>query len=250
MDSASRRRWATGVAAAVAAIAAGTIVIVETRGEGRAHGTAVRTPKASASLATPSPPASSLLPLTGRLQANPYYAEPAAAAISLSTFGITVDQSAVAKKMKMNRRGYASKSIDGVVNGYLHDTPYQVNTAGGPDSEPDFVMREVAYDVGVLRRAPMVAVWGERLPWRKDTTRGRRVDHMVVAFGYDRSKGTVAVFDPWPEKGGPHTLSVAALAKALQTGGLCFIYKRSWSWNTRTATPGVSPSVSSSSSPA
>ncbi|GAA4630279.1 hypothetical protein GCM10023196_054980 [Actinoallomurus vinaceus] len=169
---------------------------------------------------------------------------PAAAVVSLSTLGIKVSQSRFAAKMHMTRQGeYDGEDFYGAVNRYLHDTPYQVNNVGGPDSEPDFVMREVAYDVGVLQRAPMLSVWGERLPWHKGTERGRKVDHMVVAVGYDRSKGTVTVFDPWPDTGGVRTLPVATLARTLQIGGLYFIYQRSWSWETTTptASPRLSP---------
>ncbi|MCO6010158.1 hypothetical protein NE236_34855 [Actinoallomurus purpureus] len=87
-----------------------------------------------------------------------------------------------------------------------------------------------------------------RSPATPAAPRGQRVDHMVVAVGYDRPMGTVTVFDPWPEPGGLRTLPVAALAKALQIGGIQFIYQRSWEWEA-TTTPTPSPRVSPGGSP-
>jgi hypothetical protein len=53
---------------------------------------------------------------------------------------------------------------------------------------------------------------------------GRNVAHAIVAYGYRRSNGTITVFDPWGPTGGTHTLSVKALAKALQPeGGMHYI---------------------------
>ncbi|GAA4618677.1 hypothetical protein GCM10023195_84120 [Actinoallomurus liliacearum] len=242
MSSTSRRRWVIGLTAAAATITvAGVVGIV---GVGTLGRTTSTPPPSVTPSPSPSPPTGSVLPLKARYQKNPYYAAPAAAVLSLSSFGIEVSQSTMAAKMKMTSDGeYSGEAFYKAVNGYLHDTPYLVNNVGGPDSEPDFVMREVAYDVGVLRRAPMLAVWAERLPWHQDIPSGQRVDHMVVAVGYDRARGTVTVFDPWPGSGGVRTLRVGLLARALRLSGLYFIYQRSWSWDTPTPTASRRPSA-------
>ncbi|GAA4630285.1 hypothetical protein GCM10023196_055010 [Actinoallomurus vinaceus] len=226
----SRRRWTAGVAAAAAVAAACTVAVVETRGSAdRTRPVAqASTPSASPSPASPEPPVSYRLRITKEYQAPSYDSSPAAGVVSLSTFGMKVRQSTLIRKMKSKpREGTDGDDIMHTLRDYLYDTPYLLAAEGWSGIRPDFLLRDVGYDVGVLRRAPVLMVWWERLPWNKGIEPGaHKVGHLIVAYGYDRAKGTVTVFDPSPDTGGTHTLPATTLARILQPGGLCYIYRQ------------------------
>ncbi|MEV5709919.1 C39 family peptidase [Actinoallomurus sp. NPDC052274] len=227
-----RGRWVAGLSAATALALAGC-----TTGAGETRRSADRTrPIAAASAPAPTPsastaPAVAVPPVSHRLtmakeyQATSYNCAPAAGVMSLSTFHIKVRQSVLARKMKTKYpKGTTGDNAMTALTRYLRDTPYSLTFDGWSGSGTEFIMKEVSYDVGVLRRAPLVAVWWERLPWNRGIGSRRKVGHLIVAYGYDRKKGTITVFDPWRPTGGAHTLRASALLKALQPSGLYYIY--------------------------
>ena len=57
------------------------------------------------------------------------------------------------------------------------------------------MMAKVSYDVGVLKRAPILGVWMEKLPWNSGMS-GSKVGHAITAYGYDRTAGTITVWIP------------------------------------------------------
>jgi hypothetical protein len=171
------------------------------------------------------PPVSRRLRIAKEYQSTSYNCAPASGVMSLSTFHVTVRQSTLARKMRTKSpKGTTGDNAMAALRGYLARTPYSLTFEGLPTGPPDFVLKEVAYDVGVLGRAPLVAVWWERLPWNKRIGSRRKLGHLIVAYGYDRRKGTITVFDPWRPTGGTHTLRAAALTRALQPSGLYYIY--------------------------
>jgi hypothetical protein len=164
-------------------------------------------------------PGSYRLKVTGQFQATPFYCVPAAGAMSLSTFGVTATQGALAEQMATTRtRGTTGDNAARVIDGYIHPRHYDDSIVGDVVGRPATLMDRVSYDVGALHRAPIMQVWMELLPWNRGRVRGRRIGHAIIAYGYDRGKGTITVFDPWRPTGGPHTLSAAALATTLQSG--------------------------------
>jgi hypothetical protein len=229
MSGALRGGTAAGVVA-VAIVAGGVLAVVE----GRRHtGTSTRPPLAAAMApaaptVTPAPsptrpagpPAAYRLRLRGQRQWTNYYCEPASASMSLATFGIKVDQNKLARKMKTRRAvGTRGDDVELVMENYIYPKHYSDTIVRDVAGHPKVLMSKVVYDVGTLRRAPILQVWMERLPWNAGRGYGRKVGHAIVASGYDRSKGTITVFDPWGPTGGTHTLSVKALAKTLQSAG-------------------------------
>jgi hypothetical protein len=163
--------------------------------------------------------------MTKEYQSTSYNCAPASGVMSLSTFHITVRQSTLARKMKTKGpKGTTGDNAMAALRGYLTRTPYSLTFEGLPTGIPDFILRELAYDVGVLRRAPLVAVWWERLPWNRGIGSRRKLGHLIVAYGYDRKKGTITVFDPWRPTGGIHTIRAKDLTRALQPSGLYYIY--------------------------
>lgn len=93
---------------------------------------------------------------------------------------------------------------------YIYPRHYSDTVVRDVAGHPKVLMSKVVYDVGTLRRAPILQVWMERLPWNRGRIYGRNVAHAIVAYGYRRSNGTITVFDPWGPTGGTHTLSVKA----------------------------------------
>lgn len=164
-------------------------------------------------------PGSYRLKVAGQFQATPFYCVPAAGAMSLSTFGVTATQGVLARQMATTRtRGTTGDNAARVIDGYIHPRHYDDSIVGDVVGSPTTLMNRVSYDVGALHRAPIMQVWMELLPWNRGRVRGRRIGHAIVAYGYDRWKGTITVFDPWRPTGGPHTLSASALATTLQSG--------------------------------
>jgi hypothetical protein len=217
VSSGPHYRWAFGAAAAVTAVAV----------SGCALGGAPR-PAAERPTSTPSPsptaPVSHRLQITEEVQSTRYNAAPAAAVVSLSTFHLKVRQSALAREMKpIDPWGADYQNTVNVLRDHLRGTPYSLTFEGGPSADPAYILKEVAHDVGVLERAPLVEVYRDRLPWHKGGPRGR-FPHVIVAYGYDLAKGTITVFDPWPKTGGRRTLPATELTRALQDAGLIYIY--------------------------
>lgn len=165
------------------------------------------------------------LRVAGQFQATPFYCVPAASSMSLATFGVTATQGALARQMATTRaRGTTGDSAARVIDTYIRPRRYDDSIVGDVVGRPKTLMARVAYDVGALHRAPVMQVWMELLPWNRGRLRGSRVGHAIIAYGYDRQRGTITVFDPWRPTGGPHTLAATALATTLQSGsGMHFI---------------------------
>lgn len=158
------------------------------------------------------------LTLRAQYQLTSYYCVPAATAMSLSTFGLKISQATLAQKMRTTTRGTGGDSAASVMDAYIHPKKYDDRIVGDVVGRPELLMQRVSYDVGSLRRAPVIQVWMERLPWNLGTLRGRWVGHAIVAYGYDQRAGTITVFDPWKPTGGTHTLSARSLSMTLQSG--------------------------------
>jgi hypothetical protein len=167
------------------------------------------------------------LALQAQFQTTNYYCVPASTAMSLSTFGIKVSQDTLARKMKTTIRGTGGDNAAEVMDGYLHPRRYDDRIVGDVVGRPQILMQRISYDVGTLRRAPIMQVWMERLPWNQGRLRGHWIGHAILAYGYDQNTGMITVFDPWRPTGGPHTLPAKVLAKALQSGaGMHYISRR------------------------
>lgn len=167
------------------------------------------------------------LALHAQFQTTNYYCVPASTAMSLSTFGIKVSQDTLAKKMRTTIRGTGGDSAAEVMDGYLHPRRYDDRIVADVVGRPQILMQRVSYDVGSLRRAPIMQVWMERLPWNQGRLRGQWIGHAILAYGYDQNTGMITVFDPWRPTGGTHTLPAKVLAKALQSGaGMHYISRR------------------------
>jgi hypothetical protein len=178
-------------------------------------------------VAPPAMPRVYRLTLHEQYQTTNYYCVPATTAMSLSTFGIKVSQDALAKKMRTTVRGTGGDSAASVMDTYLHPRRYDDRIVGDVVGRPNILMQRVSYDVGTLRRAPIIQVWMERLPWNRGVLAGRLIGHAVIAYGYDQPADTITVFDPWRPTGGAHTLPARVLAQALQNGaGMHYISRR------------------------
>jgi hypothetical protein len=164
-------------------------------------------------------------PRTYRLKIHPqyqstdYYCVPASIAMSLATFGVKVGQRALATRMKTTQKGTGGDNATKVIDAYIHPRRYDDRLVGDVVGHPSVLMDRVSYDVGTLRRAPVIQVWMEQLPWNRTTVKGHLIGHAIIAYGYDRTAGTITVFDPWRPTGGPHTIPAGALAQTLQGGG-------------------------------
>jgi hypothetical protein len=160
-------------------------------------------------------------------QATNYYCVPASTSMSLSTFGVKVSQDALARKMRTTTRGTGGDRAASVIDGYLHPRRFDDRIVGDVVGHPEILMQRVSYDVGSLRRAPVIQVWMERLPWNKGRLKQRWIGHAIIAYGYNQQAGTITVFDPWRPTGGSHTLSATSLATTLQSGaGMHYISRR------------------------
>jgi hypothetical protein len=216
------RPLVAGVAAT--ALLAGTM--------GTAHAITAKRPRAAAPVAAAVPARTGVtapvrpmatprwyrLKLQEQYQSTNYYCVPASSSMSLSTFGVKVDQGTLAKKMRTTTKGTGINSAASVIAGYIHPRRYDDKVVGDVVDHPTVLMDRVAYDVGSLRRAPVIQVWMEKLPWNKGKVVGRSIGHAIIAYGYDKSTGTITVFDPWRPTGGTHTLAASALARTLQAG--------------------------------
>lgn len=219
-------RWIAACAASVA-LAAGSAAV--------AQGAAADSPRAAYAphdaaaapvrVAPAAVPSSARLTFKEQYQVTTYYCIPASGAMSLSTFGLTVGQKTLAKKMKTTTRGTKGADATPVLNAYAKPHGYTYTTVYDVAGHPSTLLSRVAYDVGVLKKAPTIAVWMEKLPWNKGKVKGSRIGHGIVAYGYDEKTGTITVFDPWKATGGIHTVSAASLSGTLQTAGMRYISK-------------------------
>lgn len=215
------KMWITG--GAVAAVAAATAVGTMTIGHSAPapvppRAAAVAPVKAADASATAL--SSYKLSLKGQYQQTTYYCVPASESMSLSTFGITVGQATLAKKMgTTSSKGTSGANAVSVVNGYVKSKGYKLTIEKDVAGNPTVLMNRVSYDIGVLHRAPTIGVWMEKLPWNKGKVKGTKIGHAMVVYGYDKAKGTVTVFDPWKATGGTHTISAKSLAGVLQANG-------------------------------
>lgn len=173
---------------------------------------------ATAQVAQLAMPRAYRLTLQAQYQATNYYCVPASTSMSLSTFGVKVGQVALAKKMRTTTRGTGGDNAATVMDAYLHPRRFDDRIVGDVVNHPEILMQRVSYDVGSLRRAPIIQVWMERLPWNRGRLRGQWIGHAIVAYGYNQQAGTITVFDPWQPTGGTHTLSAKSLATTLQNG--------------------------------
>lgn len=139
--------------------------------------------------------------------------------MSLSSFGVNVSQSTLAKKMKTTTSGTKGANAVPVINSYVKSRGYKYTIPTDADGNPGMLMKRVSENIGDLHRAPVIAVWMEKLPWNKGKIKGTKVGHAIIAYGYDKLQGTITVYDPWKPTGGTHTLSAATLADILQPGG-------------------------------
>jgi hypothetical protein len=200
----------------VAALVAAAALLM---GAGTAH--AVPPPRTAtqiAQAAAPAMPRAFRLTLRQQFQATNYYCVPASTSMSLSTFGVQISQAALAKRMRTTPRGTGGDEAATVMDAYLHPRRFDDRIVGDVVDHPEILMQRVSYDVGSLRRAPIIQVWMERLPWNQGKLRGQWIGHAIVAYGYNQQAGTITVFDPWRPTGGTHTLSAKSLATTLQSG--------------------------------
>ena len=174
-------------------------------------------PKVAAS-ATAAAPASAKLSLRGQYQSTNYKCVPTSASMSLSTFGVSVSQDTLATKMGTTAaKGTSGNQSLPVMNAYVDPLGYSYGFSNA--STASTMMEQVSYDVGVLKRAPVLGVWMEKLPWNAGMS-GSKVGHAIIAYGYNKSAGTITVWDPWKPTGGSHTISAAKLAADMQPYGL------------------------------
>jgi hypothetical protein len=174
-------------------------------------------PKVAAA-ATTAAPTSAKLSLKGQYQDTNYKCVPTSASMSLSTFGVSVGQDSLATQMGTTAAdGTTGNQALPVVNGYVDPLGYSYGFSDA--STASSMMSQVSYDVGVLKRAPILGVWMEKLPWNSGMT-GTKVGHAIVAYGYDSDAGTITVWDPWKATGGSHTISAAKLAADMQPSGM------------------------------
>ncbi|MEW1842363.1 C39 family peptidase [Nonomuraea angiospora] len=217
------RRTGTGVAL-TAAVTVGVLSFTAASPAYASPGTPTPTPSPSPS-ATATPkglftPLKYQLNLKGQRQETNYFCVPASSSMSLSTFGVNVSQSTLAKQMKTTASaGTKGKDAIPVVNAYLKSRGYKVTSPTDADGNAVVLMNRVSGNIGDLRRAPVLAVWMEQLPWNKGKIKGTRVGHAIIAYGYDKTAGTVTVYDPWKPTGGTHTIKASVLAGILQPGG-------------------------------
>ncbi|MEV4113348.1 C39 family peptidase [Nonomuraea sp. NPDC049695] len=188
--------------------------------------TPTTTPSPTASAQSLVAPLKYQLTLKGQRQETNYFCVPASSSMSLSTFGVNVSQATLAKKMKTTpAHGTQRANALPVVNSYVKSRGYRYTVPADTDGNPALLMSRVANNVGQLRRAPLLGVWMEQLPWNKGKVRGTKVGHAIIAYGYDRVAGTITVYDPWKPTGGTHTISASTLAGILQPGGMYYISK-------------------------
>ncbi len=215
MKDAPIKGWAAAVAAALMV------------GTGAVHAAPAHAARPHVAYEALALPRSYRLKLHGQYQTTNYYCVPASTSMSLSTFGVKATQADLAKRMRTTTKGTGGDVAAAVMDGYIHPRRYDDRIVGDVVGHPEILMQRISYDVGSLRRAPIIQVWMERLPWNQGKVQGQAIGHAIIAYGYDQQAGTITVFDPWRPTGGTHTLSASSLATALQSGaGMHYISRR------------------------
>ncbi|MFC4009258.1 C39 family peptidase [Nonomuraea purpurea] len=137
---------------------------------------------------------------------------PATMSAILRTYGYSRTQEQLAKQMVTDdKKGTPSKNIRLVFNSYVNDKG--LTMAWGKTKDPGALLNNIAYDVGVLKRATAIIVDADLMPYTNGA--GAPNIHMVTVRGYDKAKRTVTVWDPANNRtNGNHTVSVKTLSKA------------------------------------
>ncbi|MFC4117687.1 C39 family peptidase [Nonomuraea zeae] len=192
---------------------------------------AIPAPVSAGPAGLPVPPGRATVTIKGQAQQTGYYCAPAAGSILLRAFGISRSQARLAKEMRTDAEAGATKRPNtlAVLNAYVGPKGYGFRLTYAKD-DPAALMYRVSQAVGVHKRPTIVAVLGNKLPWSKGE---RDVGHAIVAYGYDRSKGTIAVWDPNGRRGatGKHVISAKALAAVVHDlpadglGGVFDLYR-------------------------
>ncbi|TCO45601.1 VCBS repeat protein [Kribbella antiqua] len=206
------------VEAATPAEAGGTMQPATTAGQPKQ--TAMAAEQAPAASAAATLAKTGKLKIKGVYQSTNYWCVPASSAVSLGTFGVSVSQSTLAKQMKTTTSGTYDKTALPVINSYINPLGYSTWDANTTDSATN-LLNWAAHDIGILKRAPKIGVWMEKLPWNKGMK--GHYGHAILIYGYDLNKKTLTVWDPWKPSGGTHTLSAATLNKTMQEYGLSYV---------------------------
>ncbi|TWD74868.1 VCBS repeat protein [Kribbella amoyensis] len=179
-------------------------------------------PKSAAAVAraVAAAPATGKLSIKGVYQSTNYFCVPASSSISLGTYGVTVSQQTLAKEMGTTTDGTYSRTSLPVMNKYVNPLAYSVWNADTTGNATN-LLNWAAYDIGTLQKAPTIGVWMEKLPWNKGMS--GHFGHAILIYGYDLTKKTLTVWDPWKPSGGTHTLSAAALNATMQSYGLAYV---------------------------
>lgn len=164
--------------------------------------------------------------IVGQYQSKNSWCVPTSSSISLRTFGIKASQTTLAKKMKTTSTGTYAKTAIPVLNTYVKAKKRTYRT-GDDISSGSKLLGKVSYDVGTLHRATVLGVWIDDLPWSGSGWKNN-TGHAIVVYGYNKSKGTITVWDPWKttngkKTGGSHSISATKLAAASQKGGMYYI---------------------------
>ncbi|TDC09340.1 hypothetical protein E1267_07610 [Nonomuraea longispora] len=150
--------------------------------------------------------------IKGQAQKTGYYCAPASSSIVLQAFGVQRSQDRLAKEMKTDPEAGATKRRNtlSVLNKHLKPKGHTFRLTYAKN-KPSALMLSVSHAVGVLKKPTILAVLGNKLPWSKAS---RNYGHAIVAYGYDKAKGTITVWDPNAAKGalGSHVISAKALA--------------------------------------
>ncbi|QKG23809.1 C39 family peptidase [Actinomadura verrucosospora] len=242
-------RWiAGGIAAFTATAAVATGIVVSTSGDrdgGRAGvaGAAQALPSRPAAVPQgmpyePAPvppsrptlqqtafsPASYTVKITGQYQSRNNWCVPTSSSISLRTLGVKVSQATLAKKMRTAGPGTTARQALPVLNAYAKPKHLAYRT-GDDISTGTRLLAKVRYDAGVLHRATVLGVWADDLPWNARQGFPNHTGHAIVVYGYNATKKTITVWDPWKATGGKHTISAAKLSAVSQKGGM-FVLNR------------------------
>jgi hypothetical protein len=165
-------------------------------------------------------PTSGKLSIKGVYQSTNYFCVPASSQVTLATYGVNVTQQTLAKEMGTTTAGTYSKTSLPVVNKYVNPLGYSIwnsDTTGNATN----LLNWAAYDIGTLKRAPMIGVWMEKLPWNKGLS--GHFGHAILVYGYDQTAKTLTVWDPWKPTGGTHTIAASTLNAAMQSYGLSYV---------------------------
>jgi hypothetical protein len=216
------------VAGGIATVALAAGVIASTI-QTRPTATPVRLQAAAAApvALTTAVPGSYTVKIVGQYQSKNSWCVPTSSSISLRTFGITASQTTLAKKMETTSTGTWAKTAIPALNAYVKSKKRAYRT-GDDISTGSKLMAKVSYDVGVLHRATVLGVWIDDLPWSGKGWKNN-TGHAIVVYGYNKSKNTISVWDPWKttngkKTGGAHVISATKLAAVSQKGGMYYVY--------------------------